>query len=158
MLRSNIDVKKGLVNGAIGFITEIHWPNFRREQMYEQDIPSVTVNFGNNGVHRIEPISVQFPAKRRYGTAERIMLPLILSWAATVHKMQGSTVDYAVIHLGRKLFAAGQAYVALSRVKSLDGLLIGELDCSKLTGKVPCSNEALEEMDRMRNYRPPSVS
>ncbi|GFS42484.1 ATP-dependent DNA helicase [Trichonephila inaurata madagascariensis] len=70
MLRTNIDVKKGLVNGAIGFITEIHWSNFRRTQMYEQDIPSVTVNFGNNGVHRIEPTSVQFPAKRSYGTAE----------------------------------------------------------------------------------------
>ncbi|GBO20596.1 hypothetical protein AVEN_60483-1 [Araneus ventricosus] len=147
MLRSNIDVKKGLVNGAIGFITEIHWPNFRRAQMYGQDIPSVTVNFGNNGVRRIEPISVQFPAKRIYGTAERRMLPLILSWAARVHKMQG-----------RKLFAAGQAYVALSRVKSLDGLLTEELDGSKLTGKVPCNDEALEEMDGMRNCRPPSVS
>ncbi|GBN91231.1 hypothetical protein AVEN_249620-1 [Araneus ventricosus] len=79
------------------------------------------------------------------------MLPLILSWAAIVHKTQGSTVDYAVIYLGRKLFAAGQAYVAVSRVKSLDGLLIEELDCPKLTGKVPCNNEALEEMDR--NYR-----
>ena len=77
------------------------------------------------------------------------MLPLILSWASTVDKMQGSTVDYAVIYLGRKLFAAGQAYVALSRVKSLDGLLIEELDCSKLTGKVPCNNEALQEMDRI---------
>ncbi|KAF8763534.1 hypothetical protein HNY73_021712 [Argiope bruennichi] len=71
--------------------------------------------------------------------------------------MQGSTVDYAVIYLGRNLFAAGQAYVALSRVKSLDGLLI-ELDCLKLIGKVPCNNEALQEMDRMRNYGPPSAS
>ncbi|GBM87988.1 hypothetical protein AVEN_139907-1 [Araneus ventricosus] len=92
-----------------------------------------------------------------YGTAERRMLLLILSWAATVHKMQGSTVDYAVIYVGRNLFAAGQPYVALSRVKSLDGLLIEELDCSKLAGKVPCNNEALQEMDRMRNYRPPSA-
>ncbi|GBM41980.1 hypothetical protein AVEN_3603-1 [Araneus ventricosus] len=56
-------------------------------------------------------------------------------------------VDYAVIYLGRKLFAAGQAYVALRRVKSLDGLLIEELDCSKLAAKVPCSNGALQEMD-----------
>ncbi|KAF8790651.1 hypothetical protein HNY73_005639 [Argiope bruennichi] len=34
MLRSNIDVKKSLVNGAIGFITEIHWLDFRGTQMY----------------------------------------------------------------------------------------------------------------------------
>ncbi|KAF8771575.1 ATP-dependent DNA helicase PIF1 like protein [Argiope bruennichi] len=74
MLRSNIDVKKGLVNGAIGFMTKIHWLNFRRSQMYEQVIPSITVNVGNNGVHRIEPISMQFPAKHSYGTAKRRML------------------------------------------------------------------------------------
>ncbi|GBN09191.1 hypothetical protein AVEN_184277-1 [Araneus ventricosus] len=36
MLRSNIDVKKGLVNGAIRFITKIHWPNFRRAQIVDQ--------------------------------------------------------------------------------------------------------------------------
>ncbi|GFY69346.1 transformer-2 protein homolog alpha [Trichonephila inaurata madagascariensis] len=147
------DVKKGLVNGAIGFMIEIHWSNFRRAQMYEPDIPSVTVNFGNNGVHRIEPTSVQFPAKRSYGTAEQRMLPLILSWAITVYKMQSSTVDYAVIYLGQKLFAAGQAYVALSRVASLDGLLIEKLDCSKLSGKVPCKSEALQEMDIMSPSR-----
>ncbi|KAF8784350.1 hypothetical protein HNY73_010038 [Argiope bruennichi] len=72
--------------------------------------------------------------------------------------MQRSPVDYSVIYLGRKLFAADQTYVSLSRVKSLDGPLIEELDYLKLTGKVPCNNEALQEMDRMRNYRPPSAS
>ncbi|GFT54068.1 hypothetical protein NPIL_183491 [Nephila pilipes] len=39
-----------------------------------------------------------------------------------------------------------------------DGLLIEKLDCSKFTGKVPYNNEALQEMDRMGNYRPPSAS
>ncbi|GFS38212.1 uncharacterized protein TNIN_206271 [Trichonephila inaurata madagascariensis] len=83
---------------------------------------------------------------------------LALMIASKVYEMQGSTVDYAVTYLERKLFAAGQAYVALSRVKLLDGLLIEELDCSKLIEKVPCNNEALQEMDRMRNYKPPSAS
>lgn len=99
MLRSNIDVLKGLVNGAIGFITEVIWPNFRRAQMYETDIPSVRVDFGNDGIHVIQSKSIQFPAKFSYGTAERRMLPLVLSWASTVHKMQGSTVDHTVIYL-----------------------------------------------------------
>ena len=151
MLRSNIDVSKGLVNGNIGFITEIIWSNFRRDQVYAEDIPSVRINFGSDGEHVIKPISIQFPAKYSYGTAERRMLPLILSWAQTVHKMQGYIVDHAVIYLGPRLFAAEQAYVALSRCRSLDGIRIEDLDCSKLTGKTPCNSEALDEMERLRN-------
>ncbi|KAG8248135.1 hypothetical protein J6590_046355 [Homalodisca vitripennis] len=53
--------------------------------------------------------------------------------------------------LGSRLFAAGQAYVALSLVSSLDGILIEELDCSKLTGNTPRNSEALNEMMRLRN-------
>lgn len=41
--------------------------------------------------------------------------------ASTVHKMQRSTVDYAVVYLGLGLFVSGEAYVAVSRVRSLDG-------------------------------------
>jgi PIF1-like helicase len=151
MLRSNIDVAKGLVNGLIGHITEIIWPHYHRGQLHEYDIPTVRVDFGNNNIHLISPITKSFPAKYSYGTMERRMLPMILSWASTVHKMQGSTVDYAVIDLGPALFASGQAYVALSRVRSLDGLQILDLDCTKLTGKKPCNNEALAEMDRLRS-------
>ncbi|GFX47575.1 hypothetical protein TNCV_3015941 [Trichonephila clavipes] len=50
-----------------------------------------------------------------------------------------------------KLFAAGQAYVALGRVKSLECLLIQELDYSNLTCKRPSNNDALQEMNRLRN-------
>ncbi|CAH0402838.1 unnamed protein product [Chilo suppressalis] len=93
MLRSNIDVEKGLVNGSIGFISDIVWLHLRRDQMYEIDIPSIIVNCGNDGDHLIQPIGIQFPAKFNYGTVERRMLLVILSWASTVHKMQGCTVD-----------------------------------------------------------------
>ncbi|GIY13378.1 hypothetical protein CEXT_515401 [Caerostris extrusa] len=51
MLRSNIDVSKGLVNGNMGFITEIIWTNFRRDQVYAEDIPSVRIDFGSDGAH-----------------------------------------------------------------------------------------------------------
>lgn len=158
MLRSNIDVAKGLVNGNIGHVTEIVWPLFRRAQVYTNDIPSVKIDFGKDGIHLIEPKSLQFQAKHKSdGLIERRMLPLILSWASTVHKMQGCTVDYAKVYLGPKLFAKGQAYVSLSRVRSLDGLEIDELDCSKLMGRGCCNTEALEEMVRMRNYQPPPM-
>ncbi|GFS54124.1 uncharacterized protein NPIL_651571 [Nephila pilipes] len=80
------------------------------------------------------------------------MLPIVLCWACTVHKMQGCTVNKAVINLGSNLFADGQAYVALSRLRSLDGLRIE--NCLKLTGTTPCNEDALEEMERMRKYPP----
>ena len=77
--------------------------------MYETDIPSVSVDFRFDGIQDIDPVSVQFDAKYSYGTAERRMLPMVLCYASTAHKMQGSTVDRAVIYLGSKLFAKGQA-------------------------------------------------
>ncbi|XP_015377610.1 PREDICTED: ATP-dependent DNA helicase PIF1-like [Diuraphis noxia] len=101
MMRSNIDVQKGLVNEAIGIVTELKLAGgFRRGQIYKQDIPGVMVNFGVDGIHLIKPKSIQFPAKFSYGTAERRMLPLILSCASTAHKMQGTSVNYAVVYLG----------------------------------------------------------
>ncbi|GFY61706.1 ATP-dependent DNA helicase [Trichonephila inaurata madagascariensis] len=68
-----------------------------------------------DGVHLIQPKAVQFPAKYNHSTTARRMLPVILCCSCTVLKMEGSTVDHAVVYLGSKLFAAGQAYVALSR-------------------------------------------
>src|SRR5690554_419243 len=49
--------------------------------------------------------------------------PIKLAWAITVHKSQGLTFDRAVIDVGRA-FAPGQVYVALSRLRSLDGLIL----------------------------------
>jgi ATP-dependent DNA helicase PIF1 len=56
--------------------------------------------------------------------AEYQQIPLRPAWSVTIHKSQGQTYDEVVIDLGRGAFSPGQTYVALSRVRSLEGLYL----------------------------------
>jgi len=67
-------------------------------------------------------------------------LPLIYAWAITIHKSQGMTLDTAYIDIGNFIFECGQTYVALSRVKTLEGLYLKNLDISRVTVNMKVKN------------------
>ena len=59
-------------------------------------------------------------------------IPLIYAWAITIHKAQGVTLESALIDIGSNIFEYGQSYVALSRVKSLGGIYLSNLNYNKI--------------------------
>uniref|UniRef100_UPI001478C190 ATP-dependent DNA helicase PIF1-like n=1 Tax=Osmia lignaria TaxID=473952 RepID=UPI001478C190 len=133
-------------------------PALRRDQLEQGELPNAVLIDDDSIANRfkdidgyipISPVVATFQATKGYGDVERRMLPLILSWAVTVHKLQGTTLNKAVIDLGKKNFAKGQIYVALSRVKSLDGLALSDLAPNKVLVK-PHDERAFAEMQRLR--------
>jgi len=111
MLKKNIDVSNGLINGSRGVVIDIL-----------EITSTVMVKFVNN---LIVPITADiYDIDNADLTASRKQIPIILGWAFTVHKSQGTTLDCVVCDLGESIFAPAQAYVALSRVRSIDGLYL----------------------------------
>jgi ATP-dependent DNA helicase PIF1 len=104
----------GYVNGSRGRVT-----GFRR------GLPRVRLE--NSGrTFTVEPYSWTLTEDGRT-RAEVVQLPLRLAWAMTIHKSQGMSLDAAEIDLG-KAFMPGMGYVALSRVRSLDGVYLSGLN------------------------------
>ena len=68
---------------------------------------------------------VTFLAKGKKGSEiTRLQFPLTLAWATTIHKVQGLTLNEIVIDMKGGRFSPGQAYVAISHVKTLQSLHI----------------------------------
>jgi ATP-dependent DNA helicase PIF1 len=107
------DTSTGIVNGSRGIIESFSFDGFP------------IVKFMNGHTHTIRYHT--WPAE---DGLQRQQVPLRLAYAVTIHKAQGATLDCALIDIGKNTFEYGQAYVALSRVKSLDSLYIWELDPS----------------------------
>lgn len=117
---ANIDLDNGICNGSQGIITRI-------EERGEATI--IEVKFTNGITRVIEPHWWQ---SEEYPCIAIKQYPLLLSWAMTIHKIQGATLDMAEIDIGSSIFEYGQTYVALSRIKSLNGLYLSDFNPNKI--------------------------
>ncbi len=118
MCIANIDMESDqqVVNGSqgvvVGFVGELPLVQFNKG-------PRRTVGYHVWASEMIPDVGVK-------------QMPLIYAWAITIHKSQGVSLDMAQIDVGTNIFESGQTYVALSRVKSLNGLYLTDLNPQKI--------------------------
>lgn len=110
MCTYNIDLENGICNGSQGIIVE-----------FAKSLPVVLFS---NKVKMV--VNYQYIQNEEYPCLALGHMPLCLAWAMTIHKIQGATLDMAEMDLGKSVFEYGQTYVALSRIKSLDGLYLSD--------------------------------
>lgn len=116
MCIANLDVENGIVNGSQGIVVEFH-----------MGVPMV--EFTNGLIYKMQNHVWQ---NSHYPCLAIGQIPLVLSWATTIHKSQGMTLACAEIDLGNQIFEYGQAYVALSRVQNLEGLYLTHFNPYKI--------------------------
>jgi len=98
---------------------------FKKDQLWP------LVEFTNGGVLLCAPVEFTVEGLKGNLEARRLQVPLALSWAMSIHKSQGQTLTRVKVDLAR-IFEKGQAYVALSRATSMEGLEIVHFDPEKV--------------------------
>lgn len=119
MLTRNRSGSSTVMNGSRGIVVGFV------ESASDAGVTLPKVRFDNGRTLPIAPVEYIINGPGGDGTMVRVQVPLKLAWAMTVHKSQGSTLSRAELMLSNT-FDYGQAYVALSRVTSLDGLWFTE--------------------------------
>jgi ATP-dependent DNA helicase PIF1 len=102
------NIENGIVNGTRGIVTFVG-KNF------------VTIQLLSGKLYNVNYYQVIEPHILTY-------MPLTLAWATSIHRIQGSTIDFLEIDLGDSVFACGQAYVALSRARTSKSIKITNFD------------------------------
>ena len=119
MLLCNLDVEGGLANGSVGTVIG-----------FDKNDNLPVIKFDGGSTRSIDQNTWEvFDGDEKKG--ERKQLPLRIAYAISIHKSQGLTFDKVRLHLARG-FAAGQAYVALSRVRTIEGLFIASFNPSSI--------------------------
>ena len=163
MMTVNIDTTDGLVNGVMGKVMA-----FKKNE--KGRIHMILVKFDDQKVGKAAKTTSKYrqdypncvPVERHKGQYQkhgnkgaqitRMQFPLTLSWAVTIHKCQGLTLQNIVVDMKGK-FNRGQAYVALSRVKSLQGLYITNFNKSAIKTDSAVTNV----MDDLRTKQLPVI-
>uniref|UniRef100_A0A6C0DS44 Uracil-DNA glycosylase n=1 Tax=viral metagenome TaxID=1070528 RepID=A0A6C0DS44_9ZZZZ len=118
MLTVNMKPESGLVNGSRGVIVGFE-ASARGFPIVKFRSCTMTVEPYVWWSHELPHVGIQ-------------QIPLRVAWAITIHKSQGASIDSAIVDIGKSTFEYGQAYVALSRVRSLEGLHLFALDVSRI--------------------------
>jgi ATP-dependent DNA helicase PIF1 len=112
MLKRNLDIDQGLANGSRGVVMELSELGAK-------------VLFKNGVIQLIS--NVTWEHEDSDGLSVCTQIPLILAWAITIHKSQGSSLDFCCVDMGPSVFESGQAYVAMSRVRTSRGLFVSNI-------------------------------
>jgi ATP-dependent DNA helicase PIF1 len=116
------NINEFIVNGSRGVVSSFVIKKLEK-------IPIVTLI---NGIkYECEPVEFRHTVRPDFEICKK-QIPLKLAYATSIHASQGSSIDLLEIDIGSGIFEYGQAYVALSRCRTLEGLTIKNFDPTKI--------------------------